>query len=172
MDEKQNSTAMRAIIAIVILGAIVGGTLALSGGDDDASDDNSNGVSSDSSTPTQQTNQPAEPEQTGNQNQDSGSESEYVDGTYSAVGSYTAPPGTETVGVTITLENGEVSNVEIENQAEHPTSVQFQSSFSDGIGSLVIGQDIDDVEVDQVSGSSLTSGGFNDALAQIREQAS
>ncbi|WP_447589312.1 hypothetical protein [Microbacterium lacticum] len=40
-----------------------------------------------------------------------------------------------------------------------------------GIAGEVVGKDIDDVSVSRVAGSSLTSGGFNDALETIKADA-
>lgn len=96
----------------------------------------------------------------------------YKDGTYSADGHYTSPNGEETVGVTLTLASGKISDVKI---ATHPTSANtqlFQNRFAGGIKDLVVGKSIDQLDVSRVAGSSLTSGGFNDAVEAIKKQAS
>ena len=95
----------------------------------------------------------------------------YKDGTYSADGHYTSPNGEETVGVTLTLASGKISDVKI---ATHPTSANtqlFQNRFAGGIKDLVVGKSIDQLDVSRVAGSSLTSGGFNDAVEAIKKQA-
>jgi len=96
----------------------------------------------------------------------------YKDGTYSADGHYTSPNGEETVGVTLTLASGKVSDVQI---TTHPTSANtqlFQGRFAGGIKDLVVGKSVDELDVTRVAGSSLTSGGFKDAVEAIKKQAS
>lgn len=48
---------------------------------------------------------------------------------------------------------------------------QYQSEFIGGIQDVVVGKNLDDLSVDRVGGSSLTSGGFNAAVAEIRTEA-
>ena len=48
---------------------------------------------------------------------------------------------------------------------------RYQGEFVDGIADVVIGVPIDDLKVSKVAGSSLTSGGFNDAVQQIKDEA-
>ncbi|WP_406245979.1 hypothetical protein ACI7YT_13135 [Microbacterium sp. M] len=103
---------------------------------------------------------------------DSGSTSgEYTDGTYTAEGSYQTPETVETISVTLTLADGVVTEVEVTGDPQAPETEQFQGQFIDGIGEEVVGVAIDDIEVSRVAGSSLTSGGFNSAVEDIREQA-
>lgn len=99
------------------------------------------------------------------------SASGYVDGTYEATGTYTSPGGTESIDVSLTLEDGIVTAVEVTSNAENPNSVRYQTAFISGIEAEVVGVAIDDLDVDRVSGSSLTSGGFDDAVAQIQDEA-
>lgn len=51
------------------------------------------------------------------------------------------------------------------------TSAEFQEKFAYGIDALVVGKSIDELDVSKVSGSSLTSGGFNNAIDQIKSEA-
>lgn len=102
----------------------------------------------------------------------SGSESaEYADGTYTAEGSYQTPETVETISVTLTLADGVVTEVEVTGDPQAPETEQYQGQFIDGIGEEVVGVAIDDIEVSRVAGSSLTSGGFNAAVDDIKEQA-
>ena len=94
-------------------------------------------------------------------------ESGYVDGTYTATGAYDSPAGPETVAVSVTLADGVVTAVEVTPEASNPTSKQFQTKFASGVADVVVGQPIEGLTVDAVSGSSLTPGGFNAALAEI-----
>jgi len=95
----------------------------------------------------------------------------YKDGTYSADGNYTSPNGTETVGVELTLAGGAVSDVKITQHPSNPNTRKFQGEFAGGIQSQVVGKKLDEIKVSKVAGSSLTSGGFNQAVAKIKSQA-
>jgi uncharacterized protein with FMN-binding domain len=95
----------------------------------------------------------------------------YKDGTYSADGNYTSPNGTETVGVQLTLANGTVSAVEITEHPSNPNTRKFQGEFAGGIADQVVGKSLDEISVSKVAGSSLTSGGFNQAVEEIKAQA-
>lgn len=95
----------------------------------------------------------------------------YKDGTYSAEGNYRSPNGTETVGVQLTLSNGTVSAVEITEHPSNPNTRKFQGEFAGGIAEQVVGKSLDEIKVSKVAGSSLTSGGFNQAVEEIKAQA-
>ncbi|QSZ53500.1 FMN-binding protein [Paenarthrobacter sp. AT5] len=97
--------------------------------------------------------------------------SPYKDGTYKADGTYTSPNGQETVGVELTLAGGKVSAVNITEHPSNPNTRKFQGEFAGGIAAQIVGKDIDKLNVSKVAGSSLTSGGFNDAVQQIKSQA-
>ncbi|SMH33677.1 FMN-binding domain-containing protein [Rathayibacter oskolensis] len=99
------------------------------------------------------------------------SDSAYADGTYDAQGSYTSPGGSETVGVSLTLEGGVVTAVTVTPESENPTGEQYQERFAGGIAGEVVGKSIDEIDVSKVSGSSLTSTGFNDAVETIKADA-
>jgi uncharacterized protein with FMN-binding domain len=98
-------------------------------------------------------------------------DSAYADGTYDAEGAYTSPGGNETVGVELTLEGGVVTAVTVTPQSENPTGEQYQERFASGISGEVVGVPLDELDVSVVSGSSLTSGGFNDAVETIKADA-
>lgn len=102
---------------------------------------------------------------------DSGTATEYADGTYTADGSYQTPESVEEISVTLTLADGVVTDVEVTGDPQARESQQYQSQFIDGIADEVVGVALDDLNVSRVAGSSLTSGGFNEAVASIKEQA-
>ncbi|WP_104136241.1 hypothetical protein [Arthrobacter sp. ZGTC131] len=95
----------------------------------------------------------------------------YKDGTYTADGTYKSPNGTETVGVQLTLANGTVSAVDITEHPSNPNTRKFQGQFAGGIADQVVGRSLEEIKVSKVAGSSLTSGGFNQAVEQIKTQA-
>lgn len=102
---------------------------------------------------------------------DTGADAEaYADGTYEAQGSYANPGGQSSVDVTMTIADNAVTKVEVAPGASG-TSLSYQKQFIAGIDPEVVGKSLNDIEVTKVSGSSLTSGGFNDALAQIKSEA-
>jgi uncharacterized protein with FMN-binding domain len=95
----------------------------------------------------------------------------YKDGTYSADGNYVSPNGTETVGVQLTLAAGKVTDVQITQHPSNPNTRKFQGQFAGGIAAQVVGKNIDELNVSKVAGSSLTSGGFNQAVEKIKSEA-
>jgi hypothetical protein len=97
--------------------------------------------------------------------------SKYKDGTYSATGTYRTPESVETINVTLTLANDVVTDVTSTISASAPESAQYQRKFLSNYKALVVGRSIDSLKLSQVSGSSLTSGGFNSALSQIKTKA-
>ncbi|TKV30046.1 hypothetical protein FDK12_02345 [Arthrobacter sp. NamB2] len=95
----------------------------------------------------------------------------YTDGTYTQTGSYQSPAGPEEVGVTITLEADVVTAVEVEPMPDNPTTTMYQERFAGGISDAIVGKKLDELAVDKVAGSSLTSGGFNEATGKIKSEA-
>lgn len=112
-----------------------------------------------------------EPDQAASSTNSPQSAADYLDGTYSATGSYIAPSGGQSIEVTLTLTDNAVSAVEVEPLAEDPQSEGYQEKFASGIASEVVGIPIDQLNVDKVAGSSLTVGGFTDAVDQIMAEA-
>jgi hypothetical protein len=87
------------------------------------------------------------------------------------VGSYQSPGGEQHLGVTVTLSNSVITALTVDTSQTKGTSADFQGKFKSGIDALVVGKSIDELDVSKVSGSSLTSGGFNDAIDQIKTEA-
>ncbi|WP_156367948.1 FMN-binding protein [Aeromicrobium sp. Leaf291] len=96
---------------------------------------------------------------------------DYTAGTYEGSGSYSNPGGTSEVDVEITLgDGGVIDDVTVTPKASG-TSKQYQEKFAGGIADEIVGKNIDDIDVSKVAGSSLTSGGFNEAVDQIKSEA-
>lgn len=109
---------------------------------------------------------------TSTESTDSGaSAGDYTDGTYTADGSYQTPETVESISVTLTVADGLVTEVEVTGDPQARETEQYQGQFIDGIADEVVGKSLDDIEVSRVAGSSLTSGGFNEAVESIKEQA-
>ncbi|MHA7222779.1 FMN-binding protein [Arthrobacter sp. RHLT1-20] len=95
----------------------------------------------------------------------------YKDGIYTADGNYVSPNGTETVGVKLTLASGAVSDVQITPHPSNPNTKKFQGEFAGGIKAQIVGKKLDEIKVSKVAGSSLTSGGFTQAVEKIKADA-
>jgi uncharacterized protein with FMN-binding domain len=95
----------------------------------------------------------------------------YKNGTYTATGSYFAPSGSEKIGVTLVLKDDLVTDSILTLSAVNPQTRRYQQMFADNYKTFVVGKNINQVHLTRVSGSSLTSSGFNDAVTKIKAQA-
>lgn len=95
----------------------------------------------------------------------------YADGTYTEDGSYLSPAGEQSVTVKLTMAGDKITTITVTPHATDPTAKQYQAMFVQGVSALVVGKDIDQLSVSRVAGSSLTSGGFNKAIAAIKADA-
>jgi uncharacterized protein with FMN-binding domain len=95
--------------------------------------------------------------------------SSYADGTYTATGQYGGLPSR--IGVSVTLVDDVITAVTVTPQATDPTSRDYQTRFAQAVPALVVGRDIDEVNLSRVAGSSGTPEGFNAAIQQIKAQA-
>ena len=122
-----------------------------------------------------ETEQPATTDPDSSESTDQGSSGggsgAYADGTYTAEGSYATPESVETITVTVTLEDDIVTAVEVTGDPQKRESEQYQGQFIGGIADAVVGQEIDELNVSRVAGSSLTSDGFNKAVEAIKSEA-
>ncbi|MFT3796847.1 hypothetical protein [Microbacterium sp.] len=146
--------------------ASVVGVVALAGCGTAADAEETTPTAASTSTPTATTTPTAEPT-----TDSTASDSDYVDGTYTAEGSYSTPESVETISVTITLEDDIITAVEVTGTPSKRESEEYQSEFIGGIAAVVVGKDIDEISVSRVAGSSLTSGGFNEAIEEIKAEA-
>ncbi|WP_295838302.1 hypothetical protein [uncultured Microbacterium sp.] len=95
----------------------------------------------------------------------------YKDGQYEATGQYATPESVETVDVTLTIAGDTVTAVEVTGDPQAAESKRYQSEFIGGIKDKVVGKKLDEISVSKVAGSSLTSGGFNKAVDEIKASA-
>ena len=99
------------------------------------------------------------------------SSASYKDGTYSADASYFVPHSSESISVTLSVAGGTVKSVSIQQNPDNGESAAYQAAFRDSYQAYVVGKKLSDIQLSRVSGASLTSEGFNQALDQIRSQA-
>lgn len=102
---------------------------------------------------------------------DSSAATTYKDGTYTAKASYRTPEGTESISVTVAVKDDAVSDVSISQSTNDREAAEYQAKFKSGYKTLVVGKQLAGLNLSNVSGSSLTPEGFNDALQEIRNQA-
>lgn len=96
---------------------------------------------------------------------------ELQNGTYEATGEYISPAGPESIDVTLTLQDGVVTDADVVSKAVNQKSIAMQELFIGAYESEVVGKNISDISLDVVGGSSLTPEGFQDALDKIIQQA-
>ena len=144
------------VAAMAVVGLVAGACSSEDFGSDDSATGTTTGAATGSSAATEAA--------------DAGS-GEYEDGEYTARGEYISPGGPQSVGVTVTLSNSVITAVSVDTSQTKGPSLEYQGKFAGGISDVVVGKNIDEIEVDKVSGSSLTSGGFNEAIEQIKQEA-
>ena len=96
----------------------------------------------------------------------------YKDGTYTEAGTYVSPGGTEHISVTLTLSSNVISAMKVITVKADPTATGYEQLFEGGISAATVGKNINTLNIGVVAGSSLTSMGFNRALAAIKADAS
>jgi len=95
----------------------------------------------------------------------------FRDGVFGADGPYQSPNGAELIGVELTIEGNVVTAVTISRNTTNPTTSRYQAQFASGIADVVVGQNLSDLDVTVVAGSSLTANGFRVALDAIKADA-
>ena len=96
----------------------------------------------------------------------------FTAGTYDVEAEYNNPDGITGIAVSVTIdEKGTVSDVVVTPEAPGGNGLMFQQIFAENIAAEVVGKPITEISVDKVAGSSLTSQGFNSAIAAVIEQA-
>lgn len=163
---QQNKTKIIGLIVVVLLStaATAGVVLVKNGHTDDSSLSNVSSNTAASSSITASTNNGTTPAAT--------SAATYKDGTYSAQGSFDTPDGTEQIGVTVKLSGNNIASVSIDDSSIYSgTSFAYTERFINGLNSVVVGKNIDTVNIGRISGASLTPIGFNAALDTIKNEA-
>jgi len=96
----------------------------------------------------------------------------YKDGEYTETGNYVAPSGPDHLNIKVTLKDNKITNVALATPTTNPTSQHYQGLFVEGLKKEIVGKDISSIpNLSRLNGSSLTAGGFNEALAKIKTDA-
>ncbi|WP_136192329.1 MULTISPECIES: FMN-binding protein [Actinomyces] len=98
----------------------------------------------------------------------------YADGEYTASKAYGVVDGVveeDSIDVTISLEDGYITDVSVTGHALTGTSKNYISGFVEEIEDAVVGRSIEDAHVTALAGASKTSAAFNDAVDAIAAQA-
>ncbi len=97
---------------------------------------------------------------------------DYQDGDYIINTGYDLPNGGyHEMDVSFTFSENKVTKVKVVFDKKPDKTTAPQKRFMAAMTPLVIGRDIDNISLSRVGGSSLTTNGFNDALAQAKAQA-
>lgn len=160
MDSETSGQPNKALIAIIVIVLLVAVTAAVI-------------VLGKQGNPTQtvSTTTPAGTTSTRTSSVSSSSTGSYKDGTYKESGTYRSPGGSETINLSVTLSGGLITATDMTAIPSTSEARDYQGRFIDAYKALVVGKKIGDVSLDRVAGSSLTSGGFNNALDQIKSDA-
>lgn len=153
MEQRRLNPAIAALIVIVLVGIVTSIVLVVNAANQEEA----------TQTSTQST------------QQSSGSStdtSNYKDGTYEATISYLTPGGPESIGVTVTIAGGQITSTELAQFAESHDAKHYQQVFANNYQDHVVGKSVNEVSLSRVAGASLTSNGFNNALEQIKSDAS
>jgi hypothetical protein len=73
--------------------------------------------------------------------------------------------------VSVTLVDDVITAVTVTPRATDPTSLDHQTRFAQAVPALVVGRNIDEVNLSKVAGSSGTPDGFNAAIQRIKAEA-
>jgi uncharacterized protein with FMN-binding domain len=95
----------------------------------------------------------------------------YTDDSYFKTGEYLSPAGAETIDLSLTLKNDIITDAQLTGRATHPASKKWQETFVAGYKEKVIGKPLRELSLVAVSGASLTTKGFMDAVKKIKQQA-
>lgn len=100
----------------------------------------------------------------------SGTASPYRDGTYTTTANYDVPRDTNTITVTITIKDGLIVSFSSESDYGDDESAMYINSFEAAAPSSIVGQSVD-TSFSRIGAASLTTAGFEAALAKVKSEA-
>lgn len=90
---------------------------------------------------------------------------------YDITVTYPSPGGEETNNFKITLQEDTVTAVSVEVLTEIDASIVYQKKFATALPKLLIGKKISQInDLNVISGASLTTTAFNQALSKLKQQ--
>lgn len=99
-------------------------------------------------------------------------DTEYDNGSYTAAAFYFTPARVRhDMDITLTITNDVVTNASVAYDGG-PAKTSTLERFDGAYKAAVIGVPLDELSLSRVGGASLTSSAFNDAVVEIRQQAS
>ncbi len=164
MDSRNKVFAVVGTVAIVATVGITG--LALFVQKDSSA--NTEAMSQTTSTSNSSTSVPAS-----SNSEATTSSTSYKDGTYtSSAVSYSVPRGGyNSLKATVVINSGKISSVTTSNEVADRESGMYVSNFEGNLSSDAVGQTIGDYSPSRISGASLTTSAFDEALTDIAAQA-
>lgn len=88
--------------------------------------------------------------------------------TYSTTLTYDSPAGAETNPLSLVIKNGVITDVNFELVTNSQASIRYQKQFAEELPKLIVGKKIAELRVfDKISGASLTTTAFNQALSKL-----
>lgn len=161
MEQKRTTPKLVASIVVIAVVAVLVLVANLKAQNDDTTDEIDGSTSAIESTSSSGTSTQTQATATG----------EYKDGTYTIEDTYISPGGVENIKVVVTLQDNKVTDATVTQNANNDDSAEHQAQFANNYKSRVIGKAIATLNLSRISGASLTTAAFNDALDQIRNQA-
>ncbi len=171
MEETKKNNHLPAIIGLVVIVLLASGAVVLSQQKSDQTDTTTATETSQTQPNTTASETSTPDTATANDASTTNTSGTYKNGTYSANARYSTPESTESIALTVTIQDGKVSDVSVQQTPQDRESREYQQMFADNYKSEVVGKDVASINLSRVAGSSLTSNGFNDALDTIRSQA-
>ena len=106
-----------------------------------------------------------------NQNQPKTDTGNYKNGDYKIKSTY-GPVAEDAIDVSLSISNGNVSNVEVTPHPFTPISKKHMTAFAQAIPGKIVGKPLKDLHISVVAGASWTSDAFNKALDVARKESS
>lgn len=89
-----------------------------------------------------------------------------ADGVKSGEILYKTPAGDDVMKVSVTLQNGVITQASATPLATNAISLKLQTAFAEKVSENTVGKAIKGLKVDTISGASLTTTAFNEFLAK------
>ncbi len=84
---------------------------------------------------------------------------------------YDSPGGAEVNKISLVINNDIISGVNFELTTINEISLKYQKDFGDKLPKIIVGKKLSELkEIDKISGASLTTAAFNQALQKLQQQ--